>query len=506
MRSILAFLIIFLMPCLILASEFSIVYEQNIEGLESARYVDPIIDINGNYDGLIISNYEGYSIDIYDSLGILQHSITTEDHPIQSTNIYNESGDTLYIYALTFTIYHWWGEPYELLKIEVYNSGYQIITAMTPDFIHPSFPLGSFNNISEGVIDYNIWIEESLVNQVTNICFYVKQSFFWDLTAGSNTYQDVATFIRYNLDLSEEIVRTNYDYKIPAYLDNDTEVDEIVYLDYYYSTGYDYFNMMTDDYSFIRMSASQTGIYSRETDSSIADIKAAYVGNFIKDDSENEFITFGRVYDLLLAHEGISNHLACYSVNSDTIIEEWYTSIDEFTPVYYIDINNNLIGFGSGTKIMFFDASIGQFSDSVMLDINPQFERFYNSGDNPSPLLFGTTGNLARIYLLDPTTDVDQGIAINPERFELAQNHPNPFNPTTRIEYSLPRRSNVVISVFNILGQKVSTLVDENQSSGNHAVIWNGTDGNGEPIASGIYFYRMVAGEFTQSRKMMLIK
>ena len=88
-----------------------------------------------------------------------------------------------------------------------------------------------------------------------------------------------------------------------------------------------------------------------------------------------------------------------------------------------------------------------------------------------------------------------------PKRFELKQNYPNPFNPSTTIEYELPQTSRVKLTIYNVLGQKVATLVDAEQVPGNYRVKFNGQN-----LAAGIYFYRLQAGNFVQNRKMILIK
>lgn len=98
------------------------------------------------------------------------------------------------------------------------------------------------------------------------------------------------------------------------------------------------------------------------------------------------------------------------------------------------------------------------------------------------------------------------GPAAVPDRFELYQNEPNPFNPETAIRYDLPVPGHVRLEIFNILGQKVVTLVDRHMDAGAHRVIWNGTDRDGNTVASGIYLYRLSAGTETARRKMMLLK
>jgi len=93
-----------------------------------------------------------------------------------------------------------------------------------------------------------------------------------------------------------------------------------------------------------------------------------------------------------------------------------------------------------------------------------------------------------------------------PERFELNQNSPNPFNPITRIDYALPTATHVKLNIYNVLGQNVRTLVDEFQSADYHSVIWDGRNNGGVPVASGVYFYRIDAGEMSVTKKMMMLK
>jgi hypothetical protein len=93
-----------------------------------------------------------------------------------------------------------------------------------------------------------------------------------------------------------------------------------------------------------------------------------------------------------------------------------------------------------------------------------------------------------------------------PTSFGLMQNSPNPFNPTTTISYALPEASDVRISVFNILGQNVKDLVNSHLEAGVHEVVWDGKDASGDQVASGIYFYKISANNFTDTKKMVLLK
>jgi hypothetical protein len=115
-----------------------------------------------------------------------------------------------------------------------------------------------------------------------------------------------------------------------------------------------------------------------------------------------------------------------------------------------------------------------------------------------------TIGGRALIDLIMdniPTDIVEPERSMLPGRFTLYQNHPNPFNPSTTIELALPEKAHVRLEIFNLLGQKIATLIDEDLSAGTHRVEWNGSD-----YASGVYLYKLTAGDFVDTKKMLLLK
>ncbi|MEZ4747254.1 MAG: LamG-like jellyroll fold domain-containing protein [Calditrichia bacterium] len=100
----------------------------------------------------------------------------------------------------------------------------------------------------------------------------------------------------------------------------------------------------------------------------------------------------------------------------------------------------------------------------------------------------------------------DDADGLLPKTTALEQNYPNPFNPTTSISYKLSNFSDVKLRIFNVLGQSVKTLVDEKLPAGSYTISWDGTNASGEAVASGIYFYRLTAGETVLIRKMLLVR
>ncbi len=108
-----------------------------------------------------------------------------------------------------------------------------------------------------------------------------------------------------------------------------------------------------------------------------------------------------------------------------------------------------------------------------------------------------------QVYLPTDVTDHPSSL---PTLYSLGQNFPNPFNPTTEITFELPHRSRVTLTVYDLLGRQVRQLAGGMKEAGKYRVEWNGTNEQGQAVASGVYFYRLTTAEFSQSRKMLLLK
>lgn len=119
-----------------------------------------------------------------------------------------------------------------------------------------------------------------------------------------------------------------------------------------------------------------------------------------------------------------------------------------------------------------------------------------------------TDAGSAYVYSFSPTGVTKEEFAGIPSSFLLAQNFPNPFNAGTQIVFELPgaESRSVRLEVFDILGQRIATLIDQSLSGGRYHVTWDGKDGQGKAVGSGVYFYRLTAGEFKETRRMTLIK
>jgi len=123
-----------------------------------------------------------------------------------------------------------------------------------------------------------------------------------------------------------------------------------------------------------------------------------------------------------------------------------------------------------------------------------------------------TIGNDSGTESVTAEIELDKAIAETtvesslPESYELLQNYPNPFNPETEIRFQLPETNHVVLRIFNTLGQEIRTLANGQYEAGYHSVHWDSKDNNGNPVSSGVYLYQLHAGNFSQVKKMILLR
>ena len=126
------------------------------------------------------------------------------------------------------------------------------------------------------------------------------------------------------------------------------------------------------------------------------------------------------------------------------------------------------------------------------------------AAESENELIRNASAAIVKYGLLTDVPDDENGLL--PKDFILKQNYPNPFNPKTTISFSLNRATEVKLSVYNMLGQKVTTLHSGYLNSGIHSYDWDGTNFHAETAASGIYFYRLETRDYAVTKKMLLIK
>lgn len=147
--------------------------------------------------------------------------------------------------------------------------------------------------------------------------------------------------------------------------------------------------------------------------------------------------------------------------------------------------------------------SITTMSMDIQMGANPLMSpsTYVRNQVDMSDLKIYRDGKVTFHHTFQPLITGVEGKTQIPTRFSLSQNYPNPFNPATKIEFALPRESNVKLKIYNLLGQEVETLISKVMPAGNHTIDFDATK-----LPSGIYVYRIEAGDFIQSKKMLLMK
>lgn len=134
----------------------------------------------------------------------------------------------------------------------------------------------------------------------------------------------------------------------------------------------------------------------------------------------------------------------------------------------------------------------------------PVLDLDYRSSDNR--LFAATHGRSMYSAILPVITSVSEIDNELPNNFNLSQNYPNPFNPITTFRYSLPQSENVKVLIFNLNGELIAEVVNQFQNAGTYEVVWNGKNNSGQQVASGTYIYKVQAGNYSESKKMILLK
>lgn len=245
------------------------------------------------------------------------------------------------------------------------------------------------------------------------------------------------------------------------------------------------------------------GIYTIYVDSGTYDVNVNYTGYLSTPRSRNVYVskdtTGGLGFILNKAHAHISGSLT--NVTLPLSPGNWVNGETDSWPN----------GYGASSEV---DRITGHF-DLYLCDgnwtISPPYISGYNTPPSQDLVISEVPDTLRTINFSYVPSGVkgDENSEGLPKVFTLDQNYPNPFNLTTELRYFVPEKYQSVfvsLRIYNLLGQGIRTLVNENQTSGRHSVTWDGKDDKGREVSSGIYFYRLEAGDSKLTRRMVLIK
>jgi CubicO group peptidase (beta-lactamase class C family) len=196
------------------------------------------------------------------------------------------------------------------------------------------------------------------------------------------------------------------------------------------------------------------------------------------------------VLDTLMLQRRVTNDSCQMPASIDSVGMAW-----QFAKLYPQNPENHM-------RMISKDGSTAGFCSFICFSTRPATgEKFgvvmVSNWKNPVPLQNTTTQILK--FIVESTVGIQNNTQL--AGYELKQNYPNPFNPPTVISYSIPRRENVSIKIYDILGNEAASLVNKKQDAGNYNIEWSG-----EGFASGVYYYKITAGDFVETKKMILLK
>lgn len=487
----------------VFSSPNELTYEKVISSSEKISYVEPILDVDNKLSGIVYTDsaLNKFIIDYTYIDSVVQ--IAVPSNPLRTIARYSDSRDTLILYTLSLIP----GNRPQITITKIYEQAYTQETITVPTYVgYSGYPYST--NLIEH-FDFRFYPNAKTPEQIIfEFNFRVND---YVITMGQENY-NVPTSIIYNLDISEIIQRTQHTTVHPAYLYS-KETQNYIFSDKnYYSWNFvdidspnDYGMYSSNSLSIYNMQ----NIMTSQLSASYNDLFSIHVDNFAPSSAADELIIHANSVDLL-EYYGKNNYLACYSFADGTPTELWYnnnvTDID-FSFVYHT--KDLLVGIRDLQEIIMLNYLNGQISDSSLLDSKLSHIQFFESGlEQPLLNLVGMSGDTVKVYQFDIATNITEPSLQEelPQTFTLFQNHPNPFNGETRLEFTTTKNQYLKLSVFNILGQEIKILAASRFASGTYSFYWNGYDDHGVSQATGIYFARLESKSSSQMIKLIYLK
>ena len=228
----------------------------------------------------------------------------------------------------------------------------------------------------------------------------------------------------------------------------------------------------------------------------VRDVRDALAGDIVE--VTVEAVGAGQVSGVELHLSYAVHELTYLDASSDAGTDFTINAVGEDIHLVWEDLNNPVDATDAADLFTLRFRVAGGMTDSGEITISGEIVDTFGEP-------YGASWQSGWVVLASPNAvDPDNGLV--PRSFYLSANYPNPFNPETNIAFGLPQASYVTLCVYNIVGQRVNCIASGEYAAGDHEAVWNGRDENGNPVGSGVYFYRLDAGSFTQTRKMTFMK
>lgn len=498
--------LIYLVIVLILIASHSqaqVYYSKILENAENYNHIDPIKDSTNQLIGFVYTDIPNKKFEISYIYNDSVIDLSLNSDPVKTINYM--SGDTLFLYGVVIhyieSLYHTDRPLIHYYKI--YNNQIEMDSIQPMPFIGPAYVGESLTSVD---ISFN-FLENSIKGIIFNILLRINS---YHETLGISV-DDIPTSFYYSLDLETEILRKSATLLEPSILNS---YDTIGYAAYKYNASYYDFRDFPEETNFgydtsasfwVRPNLNLDLFYLNNENNFI--LKSIFADNFRTETDFDEVIYHGNLYDLSADSQ---MQVGCFEVLDSTSNLLWYTPVDGITLDFIYHPFHAIAGRNSSNAMILLDYRNGQIelSHSFQRELD-KFQYFETGTDQPFINALGVHGDTLFVYRFDTPTDiVEYGLENNeiPKSFEIKQNFPNPFNAATSITFANKVYQHIELSIYNILGQEIKTLVSANLSPGDHIYNWDGLDEEGHDLPSGIYFARLATEENSDLIKMVMLK
>ncbi len=472
----------------VFAAPNQIIYEKVISDGDNISHIEPILDINNELSGIVYTDSVVGQIIYENIIADVSTDIEIGGKIFKTIHSYSEYFDTLYLYSLDVA----WTQSPRIHKVSIYDETFTIEELV--------FPINSYTMSELTYADLrfdngNLIVEISYVDQIAS------NLPDWQTDNYSRSYV---------IDLEYFTIIETYRYR-NVFESNLTSEDskDIFTISEIISEGN---TRYIGDYEsfFIRQKVfSETGEFLIGTTTDLRETYSYFADNFAPSSATEEIIIHAYSADLLEYYDK-ADHIACYSFADGIPTENWYNNeVGGIDFSYVYQTKDMLVGIGELNEVVMLNYLNGQISDSSFVDIDLAKINLFETGMNQPQLnLVGMNDNILKVYRFDIATDIYE-LHIEreiPQTFSLLQNHPNPFNGETRLEFSNTEDQFLKLSIFNILGQEIKILAASKFSVGSYAYYWDGNNDQGLIQSTGIYFARLESETSSQMIKLIYLK
>ncbi len=499
MKSLIVFVVVYASTVTVLAGDYRIVVQEQIDGAEDYLHVDPILNSAGELEGFFSTSGQGHLFTFADG------STTFPEMPAGriTANYMSENSDSLFLFFLVGNCLH----------------RYTIVDG--PTIVRDRYiflpRLGSWSGVMSLNVFYDLVIEPDPRHSRYRVRVSTVDAYHNGMIIESAEYHWSAIHL-----VAQDLARIYTTIPAQFHCTGDFRVARgFASIDYRYlrETRKIYHPDWTEwiynqrTWSTVDMRDGNGALlHHQEHDDRL--YRAMYGGNFCHHLSGDELITeYWNGTNMENRWFSADFQLQCLGYFDDSLQEVWSLPVGDLILRWADQSTGTLAGTGGrrspisyhgryDSLVVFIDASSGQVTDTVNLSRSVMPYKFFQTDGDMLNLLCRAHDTIF-VYQFDTPLDVEEPVAASarPAAFRLHQNYPNPFNPATKIRFTLPRAAEVKLEVFNIMGQKVATLIDKQLNAGDHTCMW---DGSG--VASGVYFYRLETPDFAATKKMVLMK